>query len=295
MPIVCAETTTPNSQQDLSNYGPPASGNAAYIGEKMFVSGSTIKSDPRQVEFDDGRHPRGRLGFILMSTDMAMESDLFRMAPEGVAINITRLKSENHTTSETLARHIDTMADAASVLQPDAPPDVICYGCTSGSVVIGEEAVMAEISKGAPKSKPMTLVTGVVDGLREMGAKKLVVCTPYLDDVNTPEAEFLLKKGFEVLDIQGLNISDGAEMGRVTPRYLKKFALSVDQPEADAIFISCGGIRSLEVIEEVEQAAGKPVITSNQAMMWSCMRRAGINDELEGFGQLFKRRGNFQN
>lgn len=257
----------------------------------MFTAGSQVVSDDREAEFDAGRHPRGRLGFILMSTDMAMESDLFRMAPAGVAIHITRLKSEDYTDNRTLARHIDTMADAAAVLQPDAAPDIVCYGCTSGSLVIGEEAVMSEIKKGAPKSRPMTLVTGVVDALRELAVRNLVVCTPYLDDVNTLEAEFLLNKGFKVLDIQGLRISDGAAMGRVTPGYLKEFALSVDQPDADAIFISCGGIRSLDIIEEVEQASGKPVIASNQAMMWSCMRRAGIDDELEGFGQLFQRRG----
>jgi maleate isomerase len=195
------------------------------------------------------------------------------------------------TTNETLAEHIDTMAEAASVLQPDAPPDVICYGCTCGSIVIGEEPVMEQIKKGAPKSKPMTLVTGVVDALRELSAQKLVVGTPYLDEINTLEAEFLLEKGFEVVDIQGLNVADGSQMGRVTPGYLKEFALSIDSPDADAIFISCGGIRSLDVAEEIEEAAGKPVITSNQAMMWSCLRRAGIDDRLTGFGRIFQEPG----
>ena len=80
-------------------------------------------------------------------------------------------------------------------------------------------------------------------------------------------------------------------MGQVTPAYWKEFALEIDQPEADAIFLSCGGIRSLEVVEEIEQAAGKPVITSNQAQFWSCLRRAGIKDELSGFGQIFKHPG----
>lgn len=258
----------------------------------MFTTGSQVTSTPREIVFDDGRNPRASLGFILMSTDMAMESDLFRMAPEGVAIHITRLATDDHTDSVTLARHVDNMAAAAAVLQPDARPDVVCYGCTSGSIVCGEEPVMAEIAKGAPWAQPMTLVTGVVDGLREMGAKKLVVCTPYLDDVNTLEAEFLLEKGFDVLDIQGLQIEKGYDMGRVTPQYLKEFALSVDRPEADTIFISCGGIRSIDIIDELEQAAGKPVITSNQAMLWSCLRRAGINDEVPGYGALFRRRGN---
>ena len=157
--------------------------------------------------------------------------------------------------------------------------------------VVGEERVMAEIAKGAPWARPMCLVTGVVDALRELGARKLVVGTPYLDEINTAEAEFLAAKGFDLLDIQGLNLETGIEFGRVTLDYWKRFALEIDRPDADAIFLSCGGIRALEVVEEIERVAGKPVVTSNQGQMWSCLRRAGIGDEIEGFGRLFSRPG----
>ena len=257
----------------------------------MFKKGDVVTSKSWRPAMDEGQHHRARLGFILMSTDLATESDFFNMAPEGVAVHITRLKTEDYTTNETLARHIDHMADAASRIQPDMKPDVISYSCTSGSIVIGEERVMAEIKKGAPWARPMCLVTGVVDALHELGAKKLVVGTPYLDEVNTAEAEFLLEKGFEVLDIQGLNLSTGTEMGQVTPVYWKEFGVEIDRSDADAIFLSCGGIRSLEVAEQIEEATGKPVITSNQAQFWSCLRRAGIKDELKGFGQIFSRPG----
>jgi len=257
----------------------------------MFQSGQQVTSRDWRPELDGGRHPRARLGFILMSTDLAAEADFFDMAPKGVAVHITRLKTDDYTTNETLARHIEHMADAAARLQPDTKPDVISYSCTSGSIVIGEERVYEEIQKGAPWAKPMCLVTGVVDALREIGAKKIVVGTPYLDEINTAEAEFLVEKGFQILDIQGLNLTTGIEFGQVTPAYWKEFALAIDRPDADAIFLSCGGIRALEVVEEIEQAAGKPVITSNQAQFWSCLRRAGISDQIKGFGQIFSRPG----
>ena len=235
---------------------------------------------------------RGSLGFILMSTDLACEADIIAMAPPGVGIHFTRLKTDDYTTNETLARHIDYMSEAASRLQPEAKPSVISYCCTSGSIVCGEENVFREIRKGAPYAQPMCIVTGVIDALREVGARKIVVGTPYLDDINTAEAEHLLAAGFEVLDIQGLRLETGIEFGQVEPVYWKEFALEIDRPEADAIFLSCSGIRSLEVAEEIEQAAGKPVITSNQAQMWSCMRRAGFMDELQGFGRIFQHHGN---
>jgi maleate isomerase len=148
----------------------------------MYKPGNVITSLKREVEFDKGRHHRARLGFILMSTDLAAEADFYDMAPEGVAVHITRLKTDDYTTSETLSRHIEYMADAASRIQPDTKPDVISYSCTSGSIVIGEEKVMEEIRKGAPYAIPMTLVTGVVDALRALDAKKIVVGTPYIDE-----------------------------------------------------------------------------------------------------------------
>ena len=257
----------------------------------MFQSGDKVVSKKRRPQIDEGKHWRAKLGFILMSTDLAAESDFFAMAPEGVAVHITRLKTDDYTTNETLARHIEAMADAASRIQPDTKPNVISYSCTSGSIVIGEERIMVEIKKGAPYAQPMTLVTGVIDALRELKAKKIVVGTPYLDEINTNEAEFLLAKGFEVLDIQGLNLETGIEFGQVTPQYWKHFALEINTPEADAIFLSCGGIRSAEVAQEIEAVVGKPVITSNQAQMWSCLRRASITDTIEGFGQIFTRPG----
>ncbi len=258
----------------------------------MFIRGETVRSKTWQPDLDQGKHHRARLGFILMSTDLAAESDFFDMVPEGVAVHITRLKTDDVTTNETLSRHIEFMADAASRIQPDTRPDVVSYSCTSGSIVVGEDRVMEEIVKGAPWAKPMCIVTGVTDALRELNAKKIVVGTPYLDEINTAEAEYLTARGIEVLDIQGLNLTTGIEFGCVTPGYWKAFALAIDRPDAEAIFLSCGGIRALEVADEIEQLTGKPVVTSNQAQFWSCLRRAGIPDLIKGFGQLFSRPGN---
>ena len=257
----------------------------------MFKLGDDIKSKKRKVEFDKGRHHRAKLGFILMSTDLAAEADFFEVIPKDVAIHITRLKTDDYTSNETLTRHIDYMAEAASRLQPDVKPDVISYHCTSGSIIIGEDRVKKEIKKGAPYAIPMTLVTGVVDALKELNAKNIVVGTPYLDEINKCEAEFLVKKGFNVLNIQGLNLDSGISFGKITPEYWKQFAIEIDQPDADAIFLSCGGIRALEVAQDIENITGKPCVTSNQGQIWSCLRRAGIMDKISGYGQIFQREG----
>jgi maleate isomerase len=75
-------------------------------------------------------------------------------------------------------------------------------------------------------------------------------------------------------------------MVRVAPDYITEFALAQDHPDADAIFVSCGALRTLDVIAEIEARAGKPAICSNQAMIWDCLRLAGIDDRFESYGRL---------
>ena len=102
-------------------------------------------------------------------------------------------------------------------------------------------------------------------------------------------ARYLRHAGFELAEFQGLNLDYDRQMSRVSPAFLVEFACAIDRPEADAVLLSCGALRSLEVVERIEQRLGKPVVTSNQAMLWHCLRLAGIEDRIEGHGRLLRR------
>ena len=247
-----------------------------------------VQSQHWEPELDNGTAWRARLGFVLISNDTIIEEDMFQLAPEGVGVHFTRARMPTGCTVENLASMKESLAPAAAELLPEFEPAVICYACTSGSVVIGEENVVRELKRGRPTSQATTLVTGVIEGLRALSAKKIVMGTPYIDEINTLEAEYFRSKGFELLNVQGLNLTYDLDITRVTPRFIAEFAQAIDDPNADAIFISCGAMRSIEVIDQIEQACGKPVVTSNQGMMWNCLRMAGIEDRIEGYGRLFR-------
>ena len=100
---------------------------------------------------------------------------------------------------------------------------------------------------------------------------------------------YLEDAGFEVLSISGLNLEKDSDMVRVTPDFIAEFSRSIDHPDADAVFISCGALRSLGVIQQIEIALGKPSIASNQAMIWDTLRLAGVNDRIDGYGELLLR------
>lgn len=242
----------------------------------------------RTIEFDEGRHYKARIGFVLLAMEQTIESDMFRLAPPGVGVHFARAPMANRISVETLLAMESGIGDAAATILPDVRLDVACYACTSGSVVIGEDNVFAQLRRGAPEAKPTSLITGVINALRAINAKRITIATPYLDEVNVIEREYLEERGFEILNIEGLNIENDEDMARVTPEYLAEFAASVDREDSDAVFISCGALRSVEIIDVLEARLNKPVITSNQAMMWDCLRTAGVTESVEGYGTLLR-------
>ena len=246
------------------------------------------ETKPNEKLFDKGRHARAKIGFVLLATEQTIEDDMFQLRPEGVGVHFARAAIPDSITVESLTRHAGDLARAAETILPDGSLDVICYACTSGSLVIGEENVFAELRKGAPKAEPTSIITAVLNALRTLGATSVAVATPYLDEINQQEADYMAAAGFEITNIQGLNLEKDSDMIRVRPEFLAEFAASVDTPDADALFISCGALRSLDIIEALEQKVGKPIICSNQAMMWDVLCRAGINDRIEGYGSLLR-------
>lgn len=111
------------------------------------------KSDPVtsrrwDVQFDDGPHPRAKVGFIILATDETVQFDAMRLRPEGVGVHFARLDSSVEITVETLLSHEGQLADLAGRLLPDGTLDVVSYACTSGSLLIGEESVFSELRKG---------------------------------------------------------------------------------------------------------------------------------------------------
>lgn len=241
-----------------------------------------------EIHFDQGRHWRAKIGFVLLAMEQTIEEDVFRLAPDGVGVHFSRVQMENAVNVDTLGAVGKELAGSAALILPDEKLDVICYGCTSGSLVLGEKRVADELKKGAPSAIATSLITGVIHALEAFKVRRIVVGTPYIDEINKMEKEYLEDQSFDVLDIHGLDITNDADMVKVTPDFIREFALFIDRSDAEAIFISCGALRSLDVVDEIEKAVQKPVIVSNQAMIWETLRLAGIRDRIDGYGRLLR-------
>jgi len=230
---------------------------------------------------------RLRVGMILPNRNVVAEADAQAIIPAGVSFHTTRLKL--HGTSLEDIQHMSAGAEDAARLLGAAPIDVIVFHCTAVSTsdpAMGDQLV-ARIEKTVNK-KAIATSQGLVSALNTLNARRIVMLTPYQQSVNDAEVRFLNHFGFEVLHEVGLNLPSNVSTASITPQEWRDRALSMKRPDADAYFLSCTNIRVLSIIEELEELLQAPVITSNQAMLWYCLRSCDITDSIVGYGKLLR-------
>ena len=233
---------------------------------------------------------RAKIGLLVMFDDPITEpniDDIFGRI-DGISSYAARLNYPiDECTVEGLARLYDDV-DKATKQLASLKPNVICFCCTSGSVVIGEQKLLETIKENAPQSSPTTTITAVKNALEELGLTKIAMGTPYIDEINVIEQRHLEDSGFSVVNVEGLQIRSSSAICALPPEPLYELGKSVDRPEADCVFISCGGLNMLPVIEQLERDIGKPVITSNTAIAWDVLRKANVRESIDDCGILLR-------
>ena len=230
---------------------------------------------------------RARIGLIMPSSGTNPEHEVHQYAPEGVTVVTQRVLFER-VDPVGLQEMGDRVYEAAEMLAR-AHPDIIIFGCTSGSLIkgIGYDQEIIERIQTRTGIKALTTSSAVILALKALNAHKLVVTTPYIDAVNEIEQKFLEDNGFEVLNIKGLQNLDPDLMPLEPLHRLYHLTKEALVPEADTIFISCTGLGIAHGINMMEKDFRRPLVTSNQASIWGALRSLNIQDDV-GLGELFK-------
>src|SRR5690606_20147215 len=139
--------------------------------------------------------------------------------------------------------------------------------------------------------KAATAAAGaVVAALRALNVERIALATPYVRFVNEAEVRFLERHGFKVTSVYCLETCHTQEerraINRVPPETIMRMAREADRPNAQAIFISCTALATIGMIDELEKTFAKPVVTSNQASFWSCLRLVGVKNPICGYGRV---------
>jgi maleate isomerase len=226
-----------------------------------------------------------KVGVILPSVNRILEPEFYALAPKGISFHTTRMLLKE-TTPEGVAemeRDLERALELIATLFPDA----VLYGCTSGSFMNGPawEKGLIETMSGVTRCPVTTTSTAMVEGLRQVKAKRIVLATPYLDSVNRHEVNYLEKQGFEILQCVGLGLS-GTQIREKTPQEVYDLVKRAFVPGADAVFISCTDFRAMEAIDALEKELTVPILSSNQVSLWAILRLLKVSKPIRGYGKL---------
>lgn len=239
---------------------------------------------------DRGIASRASIGLIVLATDQTVEHEFRRMLNiDGVAFYETRIRNAAEINPVTLAQMEQGIAGAAGLILPGSKLDVVAYGCTSGTVVIGEERIFQRIREARPDVACTTPITGAMAGLGALGARRIALLTPYIEEVNQMLKRFIEERGIEVPVMGSFNNENDMEVARITEHSIRDAARRLAaEGSVDAVFVSCTSLRVAAIVEDLEREIGVPVTSSNHAMAWHCLRLAGYSDPVPGFGRLFR-------
>ena len=242
------------------------------------------------ISKDALNEPRARVGLIIPSVNTYSEPQFNHFAPDGLGIHVARARVAGQW-KRPLPEMKDEIAGAARLLS-DAHPNVIVFHCTDTSMTQGPqgEGKILEIVKDATGIDAMATSRLVLEALRALGMKKVVLLTPYQS--NKAVIDYLTAAGVTVLRDIAMKL-EAKDFGTVTPAQWAQMAKDLDGPDSDGVFLSCTNTRQLEAIADIEKALGKPVVNSNQAVLWGAVKRLrGALGPLAPMPQLGRLMGN---
>ena len=237
---------------------------------------------------DEGPAGRAAIGLVTLCNDVTIEPELRNFLPlEGVAVYATRIPMRGTGTVEGLRALEAHLTRAAALLVPDFKIDVMALGCTSGSMAIGPEVVAERIREARPGMACTNPVSAAAKALHAFGARRIALLDPYSDEINVVVERYVSGQGFDIVAKGSFKQRGDPDIVRVPPQAVYEAGLALgSSPSADALFISCTALRVSPIIRRLEEALGKPVVSSNQALAWDCLRLAGSHDPVPGFGRL---------
>jgi maleate cis-trans isomerase len=229
-----------------------------------------------------------RIGLLLPSSSSVQESDIGRALPPDITLHVARMRLNNVDAESTL--RIVQEIEAESQKLADVDVDVIIFPATAPSSRMGpgyDQELIKRIS--AASGKPATTAsTALLEALRMLAIKRIVLAAPWSASVNQSVAAFLEANGVKVLAQEALGHVRNLEIGLLDPQTAFDVGRHVNRPDADAVMLACGNWSTFGIIDRLERDLAKPVLTTNQVSLWHALKIIGARP-LDGLGVLLRR------
>ena len=234
---------------------------------------------------------RVNLGLVVLQSDETLEHDLRRMSPsEGVGFYTTRVPSAPTVSNTTLATMEAELPESTSLLPPSVDFDAVAYGCTSGTAVIGAQRIHDIITTSCEARHVTDPMTALIAAARHLNVKKIAFLSPYVAEVSRTLREAIQAQGLEISAFASFDESSEAAVARIDKASLVSAAVDMleTSEDAEAIFLSCTNLQTLDIIKDIEAQTGKPCLSSNLVLGWHLMRLAELSCQ-DDLGRLFEK------
>lgn len=232
-----------------------------------------------------------RVGVIVLASDFTIDREFRQIfvQPE-VDYYTARVENSMTITPATLAAMESRIPTALKLILPGERLDVVAYGCTSATTVLGEDVVQRRIHEVQPEAKVTTPITAAFAAFGALGARKIAVLTPYRSDVNKTVREYITAAGFDVPVFGSFNEEQDPVVARIDqPSISNAIEKLLARANVDMVFVSCTSVRLAASVTALERQFGLPVTSSNLAMGWHSLRLCGVTAPMPQWGQLYER------
>lgn len=230
-----------------------------------------------------------QLGLVVLQSDETLERDMRRLLPAEVEVLVSRVASGIELDTHMIAQMEGKLTEAAELLPRGAQIAAVGYGCTSATAQIGAARVAGLIQAGVSTDHVSDPVTSLIAACAALNVKTLGLITPYVAAVSGQLRVVLEGAGISVTGFASFEEPIEENVVRISADAITAAAIDMGQAATcDAIFLSCTNLRTLEIIDGIERAINKPVLSSNQVLAWDLMRIAEITPPVGLPGRLWK-------
>ena len=229
-----------------------------------------------------------RFGLLTPSSNSTQEPEFSEVLPRTVSLHTGRLSFTN-IDAETMFRCVEELEHESRKLA-DADVGVIILAATAPSVTLGrgydrELIKRMEDASGKPAT---TASTAFVEALTFLGIRRIAIAAPWNEAMNKTVVSFMEANGFEVVHHEVMGFVRNTELGRADPETAYELGRRADRPEAEAVIMPGGNWPTMSIVERLEQAIGKPVLTNNAVSIWAALRLLQRRDNINGYGRLLR-------
>ena len=245
--------------------------------------------DSNKIDPKFNRYQNPKIGLIALASDYMIEKDFIKIIKDKkVDFFVNRIECFNPLTRENLIKMAEKVTEVTSDILPGEKIDCIAYGCTSGTIAAGYDAIQKKIKDAKSEAIVTTPSTSSIKALKKLKVNKIAVFTPYSKKLNDEVLEFFKKENFEITANSYFGIESDIDIGKVDPNHLYEILSKMNLNGAEALFVSCTALPALSIIDKLEKKLNITVLSSNQTLIWDTLNSIKNKESTKGFGKIFE-------